>query len=160
MSLQEKANADKRIGVVYYNHPPGRHNIGADNLNVPDSLLEMLRALKAAGYKTGPLPKDAEALLNLLQAKGVNLPDDRAALSAMAEQINTISAKDYQTWFATLPKVVQAEMVNGPLGELQVWLQEQVNAASALGSVTERQSRLALISARMSNTISDLQHAL
>ncbi|WP_295872679.1 cobaltochelatase subunit CobN [uncultured Zhongshania sp.] len=160
MSLQEKANTDKRIGVVYYNHPPGRHNIGADNLNVPDSLLEMLQALKAAGYKTGPLPKDAEGLLDLLQAKGVNLPDDRAALSAMAEQINTISAKDYQTWFATLPKVVQAEMVNGPLGELQVWLQEQVNAASALGSVTERQSRLALISARMSNTISDLQHAL
>ncbi|CAA0090279.1 Aerobic cobaltochelatase subunit CobN [Zhongshania aliphaticivorans] len=160
MTLQEKANADKRIGVVYYNHPPGRHNIGADNLNVPESLLEMLQAMKAAGYKTGPLPKDANALLDKLQATGVNLPDDRAALSAMSTQVNTISGDDYQAWFATLPKVVQAEMVNGPLGELQVWLQEQVDNAVALESVTERQSRLALISARMSNTISDLQHAL
>lgn len=160
MDLQEKSNAEKRIGVVYYNHPPGRHNIGADNLNVPESLLEMLRAMKAAGYNTGPLPKDATELLDLLQAKGVNLPDDRAALAAMSTQINTISAQDYQRWFATLPKRVQAEMVNGPLGELQAWLQEQINAATALPSVTERQSQLALISARMSNTISDLKHAL
>src|SRR5690606_13699129 len=36
--LQAVANKDKRVAIVYYNHPPGRHNIGADNLDVPASL--------------------------------------------------------------------------------------------------------------------------
>lgn len=43
--LQTLGNADKHIAIVYYNHPPGRHNIGADNLDVPASLLTVLRRL-------------------------------------------------------------------------------------------------------------------
>ena len=31
--LARLANRDKRIAIVYYNHPPGRQNIGADNLD-------------------------------------------------------------------------------------------------------------------------------
>jgi len=27
--LQTKANADKRVAILYYNHPPGRQNVGA-----------------------------------------------------------------------------------------------------------------------------------
>jgi cobaltochelatase CobN len=55
--LQTKANKDKRVAIIYYNHPPGRHNIGADNLNVPESLLEILHHLKSIGYNTGVLPE-------------------------------------------------------------------------------------------------------
>jgi len=160
LNLQEKPNADKRVAVVYYNHPPGRHNIGADNLNVPESLLEILRALRKAGYNTGELPADAEALLDLLQAKGVNLPEDAAALEAMSGQINSVSSHAYQQWFNTLPPAVRAEMVNGPLGELQQSLQTQLAALAELSSVTERQDQLALIRARMENTLTDLHHAL
>ncbi|HKJ76658.1 MAG TPA: cobaltochelatase subunit CobN, partial [Gammaproteobacteria bacterium] len=40
--LQEKPAPEKRVAIVYYNHPPGRHNIGADNLDVPASLWETL----------------------------------------------------------------------------------------------------------------------
>ena len=40
-TLQTKTNADKRVAIVYYNHPPGRHNIGADNLDVPATLHEL-----------------------------------------------------------------------------------------------------------------------
>ncbi|HXE37777.1 MAG TPA: cobaltochelatase subunit CobN, partial [Azonexus sp.] len=47
LTLRAKANRDKRIAVIYYNHPPGRQNIGADNLDVPASLFDMLHALKA-----------------------------------------------------------------------------------------------------------------
>ena len=98
-TLREKTNAEKRVALVYYNHPPGRHNIGADNLDVPGSLLSILRHLNQAGYTTGPLPKDAAALLAQLQEKGVNLPEDDKALAAMAPKVNRLSGKAYTNYF-------------------------------------------------------------
>lgn len=160
LALQSKANDKKRVAIVYYNHPPGRHNIGADNLNVPESLLEILRALKAAGYRTGELPKDSEALLDLLQDRGVNLPEDAKALAAMSKQVATLSTEAYQDWFETLPAVVQAEMVDGPLAALHKKLENAVADALALDSVSLRQSRLQRLQGYMHNTLADLHHTV
>lgn len=126
LTLQNKGNADKKVAIIYYNHPPGRHNIGADNLNVPDSLFHILNEMKKAGYDTGVLPKSKEALLDLMQEKGVNLPEDRKALQAMSTKVETVSVKQYSQWFETLPQSLQQEMVNGPLGYLHQMLQQAV----------------------------------
>jgi len=123
LTLQTKANNDKKIAIIYYNHPPGRHNIGADNLNVPESLLEILQRLKDQGYNTGALPETREALLDILQDRGVNLPEDRGALESMSGKVTNVSAEKYQQWFDTLPPLIQDEMENGPLGYLYVMLQ-------------------------------------
>tara|TARA_R110002153_G_scaffold18021_3_gene63018 strand:- start:65696 stop:70057 length:4362 start_codon:yes stop_codon:yes gene_type:complete len=125
--LQQKKNKDKKVAIIYYNHPPGRHNIGADNLNVPESLFDMLVALKAAGYQTGELPSSSEALLDMLQEKGVNLPEDGPALKAMSSKVQLVSKAEYLKWFADFPVGVQQEMVNGPLGYLHIMLQRAVN---------------------------------
>ncbi|MFB6259561.1 MAG: cobaltochelatase subunit CobN, partial [Thiohalorhabdaceae bacterium] len=116
--LRRKPNADKRIGILYYNHPPGRHNIGADNLDVPRSLMRILRNLKKAGYTTGPLPESHKALLDRMQARGVNLPENRAELKRLHGQVPTLSAAEYREWFRTLPAAIRAEMRDGPLGFL------------------------------------------
>lgn len=160
LDLQQKENADKRVAIVYYNHPPGRHNIGADNLNVPESLLDILNSLKNAGYQTGELPKDAESLLDLLQLQGVNLPEDAEALSAMSKVANTMTADDYQRWFNQLPATVQAEMIDGPLAALQQRMRDAIEQALALENVTVRQSQLQLLSEFMQQTSTDLHHAL
>lgn len=160
LKLQQKENADKRVAIIYYNHPPGRHNIGADNLNVPESLLEILNGLKNAGYQTGELPKDAESLLDMLQLQGVNLPEDAQALSAMSKIANTMTAGDYQRWFKQLPATVQAEMIDGPLAALQQRMRDAIDQALALENVTVRQSQLNLLSAFMQQTTTDLHHAL
>lgn len=118
LALRAKPNADKKIAMVYYNHPPGRQNIGADNLNVPDSLFEMLHALKASGYTVGDLPATPEALLDMIMARGVNLPEDRAALRELAGTVNSVGAADYARWFATLSPRVRGEMQDGLLGRL------------------------------------------
>ena len=118
LALRAKRNADKRVAMVYYNHPPGRQNIGADNLNVPASLFEMLHALKAAGYTVGELPATPEALLDMIMAHGVNLPEDRAALREMSGVVNSVSAADYARWFSALAPRVQGEMKDGMLGRL------------------------------------------
>jgi len=116
--LSAKPNRDKRVALIYYNHPPGRQNIGADNLDVPASLFDMLHAMKAAGYTVGELPASPEALLDRIMARGVNLPEDRAALRELAASVNGVTNEDYRRWFATLSPRVQGEMTSGLLGRL------------------------------------------
>ncbi len=118
LTLRSKPNRDKRVALIYYNHPPGRQNIGADNLDVPASLFDMLQAMKAAGYTVGELPATPEALLDRIMAQGVNLPEDRAALRELAGTVNYVSSDDYRRWFATLSPRVQGEMTSGLLGRL------------------------------------------
>ncbi len=116
--LRTKSNAEKRVAIVYYNHPPGRHNIGADNLDVPSSLLTILTQMNKQGYMTGELPESPQALLERIQDQGVNLPEDAGALEQMSQGITTVSTSDYVPWFKALPKQLQAEMEQGPLGYL------------------------------------------
>jgi len=149
LALQTKANKDKRLAIIYYNHPPGRHNIGADNLNVPESLLEILRHLKSVGYNTGELPQSRETLLDILQERGVNLPENRTALKAMAGKVETVSAAEYQQWFELLPSVIQDEMENGPLGYLNVMLQTAVTLENP--EIAQRLVR---------RVVADLRHAI
>ncbi|WP_439888050.1 cobaltochelatase subunit CobN [Pseudomonas sp. MBLB4123] len=127
--LQRTANADKRLAIVYYNHPPGRHNIGADNLDVPQSLWHILQRLQAEGYDTGPLPDSPAALLELLQERGVNLPEQGDALAEMAGKVQSLGAEEYRDWFATLPAALQAEMVQGPLGYWHAQLRRALAAS-------------------------------
>ncbi|MDX1635577.1 MAG: cobaltochelatase subunit CobN [Marinobacter sp.] len=122
--LRTLANADKKIALVYYNHPPGRQNVGADNLDVPASLFEMLHWLKAAGYTTGPLPESPEALHDLIQDRGVSLPQDLPALTQMKPRVPGLTGSQYQGYFETLPAVIRAELENGPLGYLHTRLTE------------------------------------
>lgn len=132
--LRTRDNADKRVALVYYNHPPGRQNIGADKLNVPESLLEILRALKAAGYDTGELPEDAEVLLSMIQDRGVYLPEHRDAVAELDGRVPAMSVDEYQRYFETLPSIVRAELEHGPIGFLHARMVKAVEAdAPAIG---------------------------
>jgi cobaltochelatase CobN len=148
-TLQTKANADKRVAIIYYNHPPGRQNVGADNLDVPASLFEMLTWLKAEGYATGPLPESPEALLDLIQQRGISLPDDPRSLKEMASEVASMSAETYSRYLQTLPAVVQQEMVHGPTG----YLHERLEQAHQLG---EQELALGILN----RGVRDLRHLI
>jgi len=137
------------VAIIYYNHPPGRHNIGADNLNVPSSLLQILRHLKRSGYDTGEIPENREALLDILQERGVNLPENRGELEAMAAKVTTVTASEYQIWFEQLPPLIQDEMENGPLGYLHNMLQTAVKFENP--DIAQRLVR---------RVVADLEHAM
>ncbi|MBL8270431.1 cobaltochelatase subunit CobN [Steroidobacter sp.] len=149
LRLQQTKNADKRVAIVYYNHPPGRHNIGADNLDVPASLLEILRAMKRDGYDTGPLPETSSALLEKLQHDGVNLPEQGDVLRSMATRVTNVSADQYGKWFATLPMPLQKEMTGGPLA----FLQANVLAAQAARLPQEARGQV-------TRTLHEIEHLL
>ncbi|MEM6960157.1 MAG: cobaltochelatase subunit CobN, partial [Myxococcota bacterium] len=117
--LRELDNADKRIALIYYNHPPGRHNIGADNLDVPATLLQLLRSLAEDGYDVGTLPESSEELLDRLQATGVNLPEDRGALRKQHAKGRVLPGDRYARYFEGLPAATREEVQSGPLGRLR-----------------------------------------
>ena len=148
-TLREKANRDKRVAIVYYNHPPGRHNVGADNLDVPASLWEILRALRAAGYDVGSPPASPEALLARIQEDGINLPEDRAALASMAGRIAGLSRGEYERYFATLPEAARIAVSDGPLGRLRVDVERALSAAEPQ-----------LARAQVESTLKDVRHVL
>ena len=167
LALKTTENSNKKVAIVYYNHPPGRHNIGADNLDVQQSLWQILMALKAQGYDLGAeetFPKSADELLDLLQQKAVNLPQDASALNTMAPLINKMAISSYQQYFNTLPESVKAEMIDGPLGHLHQRVksfifgegQQQLSQISAL----ERRVVLTRLLESVNSTTVDLHHAL
>ncbi|MEM6707665.1 MAG: cobaltochelatase subunit CobN [Pseudomonadota bacterium] len=147
--LRSTPNADKRVAIIYYNHPPGRHNIGADNLDVPATLFHLLQRLKAEGYTTGELPASQDELLALLQARAVNLPENSTALETMADNAFTMPVADYQTFFQTLPEPVRREMTDGPLATLQ----SDINAALA-------RQKPAAATERLANAMKDLAYVV
>ncbi|WP_338100128.1 cobaltochelatase subunit CobN [Methanolapillus africanus] len=74
INLQQTANADKNIAVVYYDHGGGKANIGASYLDVPNSTVELLKGMETAGYNidTSKAP-DADALIQSMLAQGINV---------------------------------------------------------------------------------------
>ena len=167
IALKTLDNSAKKVAIVYYNHPPGRHNIGADNLDVQQSLWHILQHLKSQGYDLGPeadFPKSSQALLDLLQLKAVNLPQDAGALNQMSALINTMSVNEYQGYFDSLPDVVQAEMIEGPLGYLHARVEFHLFAKGqqqlAKLSAVERNSVLKTLMENVESTSVDLHHAL
>jgi cobaltochelatase CobN len=72
-NLQAKANKDKKIVIMYWNHSPGKQNIGATYLNVFRSLEEILKRMHREGYTIeGELPSEEE-IKNLVLQSGRNV---------------------------------------------------------------------------------------
>jgi magnesium chelatase subunit H len=62
--LRRTANRDKKVAFVVYDYPPGMgKKASAGLLDVPKSLMTMLRQLQKEGYSVGQLPETAEELL-------------------------------------------------------------------------------------------------
>ncbi|MFN8500346.1 cobaltochelatase subunit CobN [Kouleothrix sp.] len=67
--LRHTPPAEKKLAVVLYNYPPGLGKLGtAALLDVPASLLALLRRLRAEGYSVGELPASADELAQRIAA--------------------------------------------------------------------------------------------
>lgn len=69
IALRRTPPSDRKIAIILYGFPPGYGAVGtAALLNVPQSLLKLLQALKEQGYTIADLPEEGEELLDRVKA--------------------------------------------------------------------------------------------
>ena len=108
IALRRKPNGEKRIALFIHNGAGGKQNIGASYLNVPRSLVRILKALHDRGYDTGRLEKLTEealtaALLKNARNVGPWAPGELEALIAGGETAR-LPLVQYKKLFGTLPE--------------------------------------------------------
>jgi cobaltochelatase CobN len=103
--LKRSRNAEKHIAIVLANYPnrDGRLANGV-GLDTPAGTVEVLRAMRDAGYNVGEMPPDGDALIDHLKAGPTN-----AAIDAR-EIRETISLNQYKAVFEKLPVQIQDEV--------------------------------------------------
>jgi cobaltochelatase CobN len=105
--LRRKHVADRNVAIVLANYPnrDGRIANGV-GLDTPAGTVEVLRAMAGAGYETGGIPENGDALVRALQAGVTNAADDGR------EVREVLSLNDYKRLFGKLPKVIQEQVNN------------------------------------------------
>ncbi|MDO5680450.1 MAG: cobaltochelatase subunit CobN, partial [Pelistega sp.] len=115
-ALQTTPNSQKKLALMFWNHPDNNKSISASGLNVPKSLELLLQALKTADYQVEAISE--VALISTLQEllKAQHQPNLLPALLAQG-LADTYPVADYQYWFKQLPQSLQASIVHelGPV---------------------------------------------
>jgi cobaltochelatase CobN len=103
--LRRLDNREKKIALVLANYPnrDGRLGNGV-GLDTPAGSLEVLKAMRAAGYQTGVLPESGDALIRGLMAGPTNAASDAREIR------ETLSLSHYKAFFETLPNQIQDEV--------------------------------------------------
>ncbi|MFZ2158326.1 MAG: cobaltochelatase subunit CobN [Bradyrhizobium sp.] len=102
--LRRTPSHQRRVAVILANYPSrdGRLANGV-GLDTPQSLIDVLGGMRAAGYAVENMPDDAASMMHLLQAGPTNARDERGARPGGVSW----RIADYQSAFAELPDDVQ-----------------------------------------------------
>ena len=114
--LRRLRNEEKKVAILYWNHPPGKHNVGsASYLDVAESLKMLLEKLKKSGYV---LPEDMaitkDKILELMLLQGRNIGSDSPGeLEKIIKEGKAILLpfKKYRQWFKKLPLEFQESVL-------------------------------------------------
>jgi cobaltochelatase CobN len=123
-ALQRKPNADKRLALMFWNHPPGEHNQGASNMNVPRSLERLSAHLRAEGYAVEPLAE--QSMIDALPAMlGPRYRREGLKLLLATPHWESLALSRYVDWYGGLPATVRAAIEDhwGP-PEASQWIAE------------------------------------
>ncbi len=141
-NLQKKANKDKRIAIIYYNHTPGKQNVGATYLNVFRSLEVILRRMQKEGYAIkGDLPSE-EDIKNLILQSGRNIgtwaPGELEELIA-TNRVIRLPLSQYLDWYREIDESyrekVEEEWGNGEDSKIMIKDREIIIPCVNLGNV-------------------------
>ncbi|MBW4464257.1 MAG: cobaltochelatase subunit CobN [Pegethrix bostrychoides GSE-TBD4-15B] len=108
VKLRQTPPPERRIALILANYPSrnGRLANGV-GLDTPQSCLEILNALRVAGYNIPNIPKSAQVLIQLLTSGVTNDPE-----SKIRPTNQSVSLAEYQAYFNQLPEQVQSGMKN------------------------------------------------
>lgn len=108
--LRRKANAEKKIAIVFHNHPSTNSNIGScAAIDSIESVRLLLQDMRAAGYVIDHIPADRQEFIDELIAGPTNDRDymNEAQIAAAYGRLDDADCRQY---FATLPQKVQQRL--------------------------------------------------
>ena len=109
-ALRLKPNSEKRIAIILSNYPTKDARVGnAVGLDTPASVINILNAMKNAGYNVTDIPADGDELVHRIIERCSNdtdtLTEEQLRLAA-----GHVTGMQYRDWFSTFPKQVQNEL--------------------------------------------------
>jgi cobaltochelatase CobN len=108
--LRRVPREQRRIAFIFTNSSSKASQIGnAVGLDAPASLMAVLRAMQAAGYRVATLPESGDALLHALIERGCYDLEHLTAVQC-ANAVGRVSGERYAAWFAELPDSVRERM--------------------------------------------------
>lgn len=140
--LRSTPNKDKKIAIMFWNHGPGKQNIGATYLNLFRSLEDILARLSKEGYHVeGKLPSEEE-IKDLILASGRNIgswaPGELDALIAKGRAVR-LPLDRYEEWARDLDTVyrraVEAEWGKPEEGKVMTRNREIILPCVPLGNI-------------------------
>lgn len=109
--LAKIPNREKKLAIFIWNYPPGERSIGAAFLSVPSSIEQIMKALKANGYKVEvPEPKQLISKAHDLLRPFYRGEDSSVLIDQGLAGFLPVDA--YLDWFNALPEVAQKPIVD------------------------------------------------
>ncbi len=106
--LSQKSNQDKRIALILANYPTKDGRIGNGvGLDTPESAVNILQALKQAGYPLDQLPESGTELIEWLLESVTNNPNTLHQLPCW----QSLSVDEYRQYFQQLPMENQQAVI-------------------------------------------------
>ena len=109
--LRSTPNSGKRVAILFGNYPTKNARIGNGvGLDTPASVMNLLKALRDAGYTVGEIPEDGDALMHALIDRCTN--DEEFLTDAqLRNAVGHVSLATYDAWFNALPAPARRSMV-------------------------------------------------
>ena len=110
-ALRRTPNQDKKVAVVLSAYPTKRGRIGnAVGLDTPASVIDLLHALRAAGYRVDGIPADGDTLMAELIDR-FSYEQESLTAAQLDRAVGAVDAAQYAAWFAELPKPLRDKVV-------------------------------------------------
>jgi cobaltochelatase CobN len=107
IGLRRKPVGERTIAIVLANYPNRDGRIGNGvGLDTPAGTVNVLRAMRAAGYAIADIPADGDALIARLLGGPTNAADSRARTASVR-----LDVADYRNFFATLPPAIRHAVI-------------------------------------------------
>ena len=107
--LRHKANAEKKIAIIFHNYPPRNSNIGsALGLDTIESIRRFLANMREQGYRVDTIPEDTKVFIKQLTANATN---DRSMLTEkQMEAAFKLKGEQYAAFYQGLEPKVQEHL--------------------------------------------------
>ena len=109
VNLQRKANAEKKVAMLFWNYPPGEKNLSASFMNVPRSLETTLKAMQAAGYDTRA-ETEVTLIASLQRLLAPFYRDGELAGLLRDGLAERLPVATYKAWLKGQPQAIQDEI--------------------------------------------------